>query len=87
MMSAATDSQSIEKGNVPETCSKKFFPTVHSYVTIKLDPIGSVAFMEDDEAATAAKDMVIKTYVGFLTVNVRVLFSHIRARKCSSLWV
>ncbi|KZP23977.1 hypothetical protein FIBSPDRAFT_822728 [Athelia psychrophila] len=54
----------------PETGTRETLcPARSSYVTIKLDPLGSVAFTEDDEAATAAENLSVKTYVGFVESN------------------
>ncbi|KZP07295.1 hypothetical protein FIBSPDRAFT_939595 [Athelia psychrophila] len=51
----------------PATGSRETpFPALSSYVTVKLDPAGSVAFMEDEEAATAAANLSAKTYVGLV---------------------
>ncbi|KZP07292.1 hypothetical protein FIBSPDRAFT_289809 [Athelia psychrophila] len=59
----------------PATGSRETpFPALSSYVTVKLDPAGSVAFMEDEEAATAAANLPAKTYVGLVGGSVRVLF-------------
>ena len=45
---------------------KTRFPQLHSYVTIKLDPVKSVEILEDDEATSAAHDIVGKVYIGYI---------------------
>ncbi|KZP31670.1 hypothetical protein FIBSPDRAFT_813237 [Athelia psychrophila] len=67
-MSDEIDGQSPQE-ECPETGTRETpCPARSSYVTIKLDPVGSVAFMEDDEAVTAAQKLSVKTYVGFRDV-------------------
>ncbi|KAF7977812.1 hypothetical protein HWV62_2528 [Athelia sp. TMB] len=41
-------------------------PALTTYVTIKLDPVKSVEFLEDEEATAAARDMTGKVYVGYV---------------------
>ncbi|KZP02056.1 hypothetical protein FIBSPDRAFT_1056129, partial [Athelia psychrophila] len=65
-MTTTTDGRSLQEECLETDYYKMLFPTDGSYVTIKLDPVGSVAFMEDKEAATAAEKLSAKTYVGFV---------------------
>ncbi|KZP25574.1 hypothetical protein FIBSPDRAFT_855765 [Athelia psychrophila] len=54
------------------------FPARSSYVTIKLDPVMSVAFMEDEEATSAAEKLAAKTYVGFVGDSVPIQSFEVR---------
>ncbi|KZP23961.1 hypothetical protein FIBSPDRAFT_822701 [Athelia psychrophila] len=65
-MSHKIDGGSPQK-ECPETGTRETpFPARSSYVTIKLDPVKSVASVEDEEATSAAEKLSAKTYVGFV---------------------
>ncbi|KZP02090.1 hypothetical protein FIBSPDRAFT_846088, partial [Athelia psychrophila] len=66
-MTLSTNGRSLQE----ECLEADLFPTYGSYVTIKLDPVGSVTFMEDKEAAAATEKLSAKTYVGFVGPTVR----------------
>ena len=41
-------------------------PALTTYVTIKLDPVKSVEFLEDEDATAAAHKVTSKVYVGYV---------------------
>ncbi|KZP32534.1 hypothetical protein FIBSPDRAFT_925040 [Athelia psychrophila] len=67
------DSQSLQVKLLETGHHETRFPARSSYVTIRIDPLGSVASMEDNDAATAAVKLSVKTYVGFVDGSRDVL--------------
>lgn len=42
------------------------FPLPMTYVTVRLDPVGSVTSLEDEAATLSASKIPTKTYVGYV---------------------
>ncbi|KAF7967623.1 hypothetical protein HWV62_33639 [Athelia sp. TMB] len=64
-LSTSSELMSFTQSRIREQ-GTSLFPELTAYVSIKLDPVKSLEILEDDEATTAAQNVVNKVYVGYI---------------------
>ena len=47
-------------------CTHSFAPHLHTYVAFSIDPVATVASLEDPDATEAARILPTRKYVGFV---------------------
>lgn len=60
------DNEAIIDGEPIEDTNFVIFPDITAYVVLMLDPVGTLASLEDEEATMAAKNISPKKYVGYV---------------------
>jgi hypothetical protein len=78
-VSEASDSDSVANSDLASGYSNiepdpegPMFPFVSTYVAFTIDPVATLAALDDPEVASAASRLNPKTYVGYVR-NVRML--------------